>query len=877
MHGPFRNWSGRPAGSHPEPRTENPEPAAAVGVHNPEPGGPGGLSVTQCAEMLASGTHIGHYEILEQIGAGGMGEVYRARDTRILRDVAVKVLPGAMLGDPDRIRRFEQEALAAGRLNHPNITMVFEAGTHEDMPFIVTELLEGIPLRDALKTRLPIRKAIDYTLQLANGLAAAHAKGIVHRDLKPENVFVLHDGRIKILDFGLAKLHEPEGTPPDDADTQQLGLTNPGMIVGTAGYMSPEQVRAEPVDHRSDIFSLGVMLYEMLSGNHPFRRDSSIQTMSAVLQDDPPQPEDLEPGIARILQHALEKVPADRFQGVKDFGFALQNLSGISEKRLPSPAAPVEDHVLPSYRRITFRRGFIMSARFAPDGSVVYGAAWESDPLELFSSLHTGPESRPLGLREADVLSVSSLGELAISLGRHYIGVGFATTGTLARLPLGFGAPRRVCEDVQEAQWTADGKNFLIIRRVDGWYRVESPIGNVIYKTPQWISRARFSPNEELIAFMLHPVWGDDAGLVVVIDREGRERVRGEMFFSSSGLAWTPDGEEVWFAGELTARGRDLMSLDMTGKLRPVLPAPGRLTLHDIATDGRVLLATEAARREVVVVQLGEAQQERNLSWFDWSRLSGISRDGSFILFEEQASAVQGVNTVYLRYTDGAPAIRMVEGRARGNPISADGQWIAIVAGNPPQFQILPVGAGDSQIVSCDLAEITGWQFFPDGKRLLILGNYAGSPKQLFELPLDGDGKTTPLTHTSARGGLSGSFTLSHDGKTLAAGVDLKVVLFSVDGTGDDRPMPGGRVGDIPIEWTEDNSALFVLERTHSAVGIVRVDVTTGERREWAIIRPGDPAGILDVMPVHITPDGQTYAYGYRRFLSDLFIAANLE
>ncbi|HUP65603.1 MAG TPA: protein kinase, partial [Thermoanaerobaculia bacterium] len=652
------------------------------------------------------------------------------------------------------------------------------------------------------------------------------------------------------------------------------GLTNPGMVVGTAGYMSPEQVRAEPVDHRSDIFSLGVILYEMLTGIQPFRRSSSIETMNAVLHDDAPVVDDLDDGIARIIQHAMEKNPADRFQGVKDFAFALQTLSGTSERRAIVSLKGSKEQNLPSYRRITFRRGFIMSARFAPDGSVVYGAAWEDNPLELFSSFQTGPESRPLGMKEADVLSVSSSGELAVSLGRRYIGVGFATTGTLARVPLGGGAPRRVCEDVQEGQWTRDGKNFIIIRSVDGWYRIESPIGNVIYKTPQWISRVSFSPNEELIAFMLHPVWGDDAGLVVVIDRQGAERVRGDMFFSSSGLAWTPDGQEVWFAGELTARGRDLMSLDLAGKLRAVLPAPGRLTLHDIAADGRVLLATEAARREAVVVQMGEAQ-ERNLSWFDWSRLSGLSRDGSFIVFEEQASAVQGTNTVFLRYTDGAPAIRMAEGRARGNPISADGQWLAIVTGNPPEFQILPVGAGDSRTVPCDLAEITGWQFFPDGQRLLVLGNHAGSPKQLFELPFDGDGRAKPLPSTSTRSGLAGGFALSHDGTTIAAGIDQKLMLLPTEGA-EGRPLPGGKVGDIPIEWTEDSKGLFVLERTHNGVRIMRLDVSSGERREWATIRPGDPAGILDVMPVHITPDGQTYAYGFRRFLSDLFIATSL-
>jgi hypothetical protein len=609
------------------------------------------------------------------------------------------------------------------------------------------------------------------------------------------------------------------------------------------------------------------MVHEMMSGVSPFRRDSAVETMSAVLQDDPPLLDDIHPGVARILQHALEKQPQRRFQSARDFGFALDALSSTERRAIPAAA---EERELPSFRRISFRRGFIMSARFAPDGSVVYGAAWEDNPLEVFSSFQTGPESRPLGLRDADVLDVSSSGELAISLGRRYVGVGFATTGTLARMPLGGGAPRRVCEDVQEAQWTADGRNFLIIRRVDGWYRIESPIGNVIYKTPRWISRGRFSPNEQLIAFLEHPLWGDDAGTVVVIDRSGNEVVRGEYFFSSSGLAWTPDGQEVWFAGELRARGRDLMSLDLTGKLRAILPTPGRLTLHDISTDGHALVATESVWREAVVGRYGETT-ERNLSWFDWSRLSGLSRDGSFIVFEEQASAVQGQNTVFLRYTDGAPAIRMAEGRARGNPISPDGQWLAIVVGSPPEFQLLPVGAGDSSTVRCDLAEVTGWSFFPDGKRLLILGNHAGSPKQIFELPIDGDGKARPLVS----GMLNGSFTLSHDGAVIAAGVDQKIMLFPVDGS-EPRVLPGTKVGDLPIEWSDDNTAIFVLERSHGTDRIMRLDVTSGERKEWIDIRPGDPAGILDVMPVHITPDGQTYAYGYRRFLSDLFIASSL-
>jgi serine/threonine protein kinase len=828
--------------------------------------------------MLTAGSRIGHYEVIAPLGAGGMGEVYRVHDTRIKRDAALKILPAALAGDSDRTRRFEQEAMAAGMLNHPNVLVVFDVGVHDGTPYIVSELLEGATLREHLERRLSLKKTAEIALQIANGLTAAHEKGIVHRDLKPENIFILHDGRVKLLDFGLVKLLQPEF---DEEVTRRHG-TGPGMVVGTAGYMSPEQVRGESVDHRSDIFSLGVILHEMITGVQPFRRESSVETMNAILHDDPPPlAADTPAGLARILQHALEKKPSNRFQTAKDFAFAIEGLSDSGSHAAVSSRKKAATHKkaeaapqMPSFRRMTFRRGFIMSARFAPDGSVVYGAAWEDNPLEILSSYQTGPEARPLGLRDADVLSVSANGELAISLGRRFIGVGYATTGTLARVPLAGGAPRRVCQDVQEAEWTRDGKNFLIIRRSEGHYRIESPVGHVIYKTALWITFARFSPKEDLIAFIEHPMWGDDAGTVVIIDRAGQPVVRGrEPFNSTSGLAWTPNGDEVWFSGEATGkgRGRDILSLGVTGKERIVLPVPGRLTLHDIGADGRALLAIENGRREQVVGRVGETL-ERNLSWFDWSRLTGVSRDGSFISFEEQASGVQGVNTVFIRPTDGAPAVRILEGRARGNPISVDGEWLVVAVGTPPHLEMVATGVGEPRVIPCDLSEYFAWQFFPDAKRLMILGNYAGAAKQIFEVDIEGDGKPRPLTQDLP---LSGAFALSHDGKTIAAASEPRIMLIPATG-GEARPAPGCNPGDIPLDWTEDDSALFVSERGQSALKIYRVDVASGERGEWVTIRPDDPAGILDIMPVHITPDGQTYAYGYRRQLSDLYIVTGL-
>src|ERR1700678_2988292 len=353
---------------------------------------------------LTSGTKIGPYEIVSSLGAGGMGEVYRATDIRLGRDVAIKVLPEAMARDVKRLRRFETEARAVAALNHPNILSIHDIGTQDGVPYLVSECLEGQSLRQELSGgALPLRRAIEYGTEIAQGLAAAHDKGIIHRDLKPENIFVTRDGRVKILDFGLAKLARPEAAPEDGA-TLEAVPTSAGVVLGTVGYMSPEQVKGEPADARSDIFALGTILYEMFSGQRAFRRDTSAETMTAILKEDPPElatsGKPISPPLERIVRRGLEKKPQQRFQSARDLAFNLEGISGNTSTSLaqvlPASAGkqprkwlvPLAAGLLllivgaaggwlffrgsgstspPSYHQLTFERGLIYAARFASE------------------------------------------------------------------------------------------------------------------------------------------------------------------------------------------------------------------------------------------------------------------------------------------------------------------------------------------------------------------------------------------------------------------------------------------------------------------------------------------------------------------------------
>src|SRR3954454_4537204 len=695
---------------------------------------------------LTSGTRLGPYEIQSPLGAGGMGEVYRARDSRLNRDVAIKILPGSFSADPDRLQRFAQECRAAAALNDPNILAIYDIGEDGGVPYVVSELLEGETLRDRLRNgAVASRKVIEWAQQIARGLAAAHEKGIVHRDLKPENLFVTHSGHVKILDFGLAKFTRPEADLSDEAPTLQVA-TEAGTVLGTAGYMSPEQVRGKSADARSDIFSFGAILYEMLSGKRAFHGDSAADTMSAILKEEPPDlvetNRNVSPALERVVRHCLEKNPAERFQSARDLSFNLEALTDVSSSSRGSLRAVPEERsnrrwlvpllagILliaswagvyrlagkgkvasnPTFHEITFQNGSIWDARFAPDGqTIVYGAAWDGKPQEVFSTRFDSSDSRPMGLSPAQILAISSKGEMAVAL-HPANSRPFAQAGTLARVPLAGGAPREVFENVMWADWTPDGQSLALVRPSSGGNaHLEFPPDNVIYEPKAWVSQVRFSPNGEFLAIADHVAGGDD-GRVVILDTRGNSKATSSYYSSVEGLAWAAEGKEVWFSAVPSGSARSVYGLDFSGKERLIYRSPGGLTIHDISKTGLVLLTTEKARVRISALPPGESQ-ERSLSWFDWSLLLDMSGDGKTIVFSESGEAVGSNYSIFLRKTDGSPAVRLGDGNF--GALSPNGKWVVAAVGAPIKLMLLPTGVGEPKQLTNDKAEPFSYGWMP--------------------------------------------------------------------------------------------------------------------------------------------------------------------
>ena len=855
------------------------------------------------SDALVPGTRLGPYEIDNLIGAGGMGQVYRARDPRLGRNVAIKTLNAAGASDPDLIRRFETEARAAGGLDHPNLLVVYDVGREGDISYIVSELLDGETLRVRLKHgALSARQAIDYTVQITRGLAAAHARGIVHRDLKPDNLFITRDGRVKILDFGVAKLIE---APKAEAATTLADSTGTGVVIGTAGYMAPEQVRAEPIDHRVDIFALGVVLHEMLSGDRPFRRDTTADTLTAILRDEAPElPATVTPALQRIVGRCLEKRPENRFHSAHDLGLALELLStsnttsavaatdrapGVSRRRalvyggsalalaasglagaafLGGRSAP---SVLPSYRRLTFRRGLIRSARVAPDAqTVLYGALWDGNACRVHASRVDSAESNALDLPDASVLAISRSGELALAMGAHFRGIN--SYGTLARVPMAGGVPRQLVESVKFADWSPDGADLAIIRGLDGRDRLEFPVGKVLVEPKVGESNglgfARVSPDGKHVAFVHHANPNFINGRVSVTDLAGNVTPLSADFINIHGLAWR--GDEIWYtAADEGPFYRTIRAVRPGGTERTVTRVPGNMTLWDVLPDGRLIIAYTDDRTVMIAKRSGDAG-ERDLSWFDASVVGAVSPDGRRLLFSEYGQGAGVAGGVYLRGLDGSPAVRLSDGMAWD--LSPDGQWaICFRSRVSPYLELVPTGAGDRRRLPENGLSYLGARFLPDGKRIIVWGFETGRPPKLFLLDID-QGRPIALTPE----GVNFPWTVSPDGTTLAAaGPDPAITLYPLDRS-TPKAVPG-TAGSLPLAWI--NEGLLVgrpYEAEASSGQVYKVDPATGRQQPWRDILPADPTGIMNFISLQVTPDGQSAVYSWHRALSNLYIAEGL-
>jgi serine/threonine protein kinase len=843
---------------------------------------------------------FGHYQVLEKIGAGAMGEVFRARDERLGRDVAIKLIRPASSQNPDHLRRFELEARAAAALNHPNIVAIYDVGFEGDSPYIVSELLEGKTLTKRLSEGpLSTREASDYALQIVQGLIAAHDRHIVHRDLKPDNLFITNDGRIKILDFGVAKLEPPteEKVSIENLPT----VTKHGTLIGTQAYMSPEQVRGQSVDPRSDIFSFGAVLYEMMSGNRAFRGETEADTMTAVLLSEPSglalDEAAIPPAYQDIVKHCLEKEREDRFQSARDLGFALQTVAAPGKqaaswkpttrfsKLLPWAVAAVLGVLVvilstsellrapvsrPMYMGLTSEAGTIDSARFAPDHSIVYSAAWNNKPSQLFSTVANSLLSQPLQLTDASLLSVSRKHELAIVQHGVHSGQLETVNGMLARAEIAGASPREILPDVRWADWAANSNDMAVVHYVSAQCRLEYPIGTVLYQTAGWISDIRFSPNYDSIAFMDHPALWDNRGAVRVTDLSGHVRTLTQEWDSERGLAWGPGGKEIWFTGVDKGNKLNLMAVSLSGKLRHILDLPMAINLQDVDSDGRVLASLDQKRLIMGASTLGGA--DIDISSHDWTIPHDISPDGQLVLFEDSSEAVGPGYAVMVRKADGsAPPVRIGEGSAGG--FSPDGKWAISISTSPSQaaqLTLLPVGPGQPRIINVSgLQRINnGWaRFFPDGKHIGLNGNETGHGKRCYAIDVS-DGTAKPAT---PEGVLCGP--ISADGRSIVGKIENQpFALYSVDGSGAPRTIPNLKSNFTPVQWANDDSNLYGYHWGEFPSGVYKLEVATGKETLVQQLKPNAAAGVVLVAPVVVSRDGKHFAYSYNQTLSSLYL-----
>ena len=865
------------------------------------------------------GKTLGVYQIESRLGAGAMGVVYKAIDSSLDRKAALKVLTASAVSNADRERRFVQEAKAASSLNHPNIVTIYEIKSGElegsNVRYIAMEFIAGDTLEHVIGSKgLRIRDALKYAAQIADGLAAAHAAGIVHRDLKPSNIMVTPQGLVKILDFGLAKLSET-GEPDAFADTlhgEGSPLTEEGTLLGTVAYMSPEQAEGKELDPRSDIFSFGSVLHEMITGRRAFSGASKIATLSAILSKEPtPISEsvhDVPPELERILSRCLRKEPERRWQTMADVKVALDEIrqeldlastssiarstvrrivsikasrwlpvslaAGLLLGLLPGgyfanrwfPPAP------PAFQRLTFRRGDVTGARFAPGTAVAYSASWEGAPSMLFSTLPGNRESRSMGSVAGKLLAVSSTGEMAVLLD--------GPSATLARIPLGGGAPREVLENVSDADWGPDGESMAVVRNVNGQNRLEYPVSNVLYQTdvrpPQFL---RVSPDGKLVAFFEGDEIGDYS--IFVIGRDHPKELLSKGWRAIGGLDWSPNGDEIWFAASQAASDPALHAVNLAGKQRVVVQVAGWIVLQDVARDGRVLINNVNSRLGVLFIP-PDGTPSRDLAWLDASFVYDLSDDASKLLFVELANGEGRNAAIYLRKTDGSPAVRL--GYGNRPALSHDGKWVLCIRRDATgsSLLILPTGPGDSRVLNFGDMRYESVEWFPNDKRILFAASEAGRPMRSWVYSLDqpnGQGQSgqsndkkqpTPVTPENIR-----ATRVSPDQRVLVVIDGQHLSLASPDG-GNLASLTDLESGESVARWSGDGRYLFLRKSRGSTTTVTRYEPATHRREPWLTLRtPEQGANFLGFFLM--SADGKAQASSFQQDLANLYLVRGLK
>jgi len=853
---------------------------------------------------IAAGTRLGHYQIHHELGAGGMGVVYQADDARLGRKVAIKVLPKI---DEENLKRFEREARTTGGLNHPNLVTLYDIGEHEGTPYLVTELLAGQTLAERLAGgKLRLREAVHIAADVARGLAAAHEANVIHRDVKPANIFLTSDGRTKILDFGIAKLmpvpERPSRVNLATATTAATATTETGTMIGTPGYMAPEQLDGDRVDARTDIFALGVVLYEMITGERAFYAPNAIEESYAILKHTPPPPDGATQSLARVVLRCLEKKPESRFQSARDLAFALDELdastdpvakisateipvtppptgarkrprgrmlapvlaaaiplaaiAGLAGGRLTAKSAvpatterwPSYVEGGPAYRRVTYHSQTRWSARLARDGKSALYSGYRDGRTQVMRSLVGQPSIVSLDI-EGRLLDISPRGELAVV--KESVP---EDGGALFRIVEG-GGPRALTDHVTAASWLPDGDSLAIVR--DG-LTLELPIGTpIVQRKTGWIDLMRVSPAGDRIAFVEHGARGDTAGRVVIVDRTGKEVAASSHHIGIEGLAWSGDATEVWFSNSATIHGVDLRS-----KERVVLNgAPGRLVLVDVVGTTILVAPTDLRLKMFTGPRTGPY---REVSWFDSSDVESVSRDGSAIAFVEASGQTANGYPLFVRQGDHAPSQFAQGYRAALLP---DGSAALVLVGEK-RLDLVPTGMGTTTplalgpIEALDIGDSVAisWQ----GTYAVVRGT-AGGESKLWRVDVSSPTKPPTMIPTTS---VSTRHPISPDGSMVAVAREAGGVELVVVATGAVTVIEGPP-GETPVGFTGDGTALFVTRIAEDSLQVDRIDLATRARTSWLRAtpeqRPVYHSIVLDASGEHVT-------YSTNSDASDLYV-----